>query len=520
MAYPPPTPAPEGDWPAVRDAPDKIALPLLKDATIQGNVLAGFNKDHQMLLFVWWADADAARAWLTELRPRLAQNKDVASFNARFSNARRRSGRDPETIFALWNNISFTSAGIRSLAPTALDQLIQHGALDAGLQLWLTGSADSDVAQSVGDAGPSDPGGWLFGGPAQAVHAIVCVAADRRSDLDTELNHHRELAARHGVTIVFEQPGNTQPGVAAGHEHFGFKDGISQPGVFGFDPESNEAGHEGEVAGKHGTDLIAAGTFILGYPRDIAGPVHVPKWMFDGSFLTTRRLAQDVPGFWAGVEVQHARLTGTSITDPMTGIPSGDALAAKLVGRWRSGTPTDAAPVFDERSARDPADDNAFDFAGDPDGNSTPVCAHIRKVYPRKGAEQLPLPQTVTEDDTKVHRILRRGIPFGLPFQPTAGRGRGVDSRRGLVFQCYQASLAEQFVFLQEAWVNRSDFPVAGTGKDAVIGLASTVAVRAGGRDHALDFAEFVRTEGSVFALTPSLETVGLLADGEPLPFS
>src|SRR5674536_90667 len=112
MAYPPPTPAPKGDWPAVRDAPDKIALPLLKDATIQGNDLAGFNKDHQMLLFVWWADADAARAWLTELRPRLARNKDVASFNARFSNARRRSGRDPETIFALWNNISFTSAGI------------------------------------------------------------------------------------------------------------------------------------------------------------------------------------------------------------------------------------------------------------------------------------------------------------------------------------------------------------------------------------------------------------------------
>jgi hypothetical protein len=58
----------------------------------------------------------------------------------------------------------------------------------------------------------------------------------------------------------------------------------------------------------------------------------------------------------------------------------------------------------------------------------------------------------------------------------------GIDARRSLVFQCYQSRLADQFVFLQQAWINNQDFPGANTGNDAVIGLASTVGVRAGGQ--------------------------------------
>jgi hypothetical protein len=115
---------------------------------------------------------------------------------------------------------------------------------------------------------------------------------------------------------------------------------------------------------------------------------------------------------------------------------------------------------------------------------------------------------------------LRRGIPFGLPFEPAAGRGEGVDGRRGLLFQCYQASIEDQFIFLQESWVNAEEFPVAGTGKDAVIGLASTVTIPAGGGTTSLQFEEFVQTEGAIFSFTPSIPTVKLLASGQPLPFA
>jgi Dyp-type peroxidase family len=504
--------------------PDGKRTPLVENDNIQGNVLAGFNKDHQMLLFMNLATTDAGRAWLSELRPRLATNKSVAGFNRRFSAAKREAGGDPEDLAALWTNVSFTAAGVQLLAPAAieaLNHLKPDAGLDAGVHLWLAGAGDPGLAKRVGDVGTSAPDGWLFGKPEQPIHAVVCIAADRPDDLNTEIAKQRSIAARLGVSIVFEQPGETLPGAAAGHEHFGFKDGISQPGVFGFDPPSTEPGHEGEVAGKHGTDLLAAGNFVLGYPRDPQAEtkqpeaVNVPKWMFDGSFLVTRRLAQDVAGFWANAESAYAGLPPAAKC-PVSGISSPDALAAKLVGRWRSGTPVAAAPFSDNRSAHDPDDDNAFGFEDDEDGENTPFVAHIRKVYPREGGTKAKI--SVSEDETKPRRILRRGIPFGLPFQPTGGRGAGVDGDRGLVFQCYQASLADQFTFLQQVWINLGLFPNPDTGNDSVIGLASDkVTIKACGAAQTIGFGQFVHTQGSLFTLTPSLETVDRLAAGQPL---
>lgn len=520
MVYPSPTPVPVpvDEWAAIRDAPDPKALPLQTDGNIQGNVLAGFSKDHQMLLFVGWDDAGNGRAWLNDILPRISTNAQVFAFNARFSAARRSSGSDPENAFALWTNVSFTADGIESLAPAAVAELRTHNPLEPGIQAWLDGAASDAAVAAVGDAGLSGPANWLFGAAGPKVMAIVCVAADRPADLAVELANQRRLIAQHHLSLLFEQPGETQPGAAAGHEHFGFKDGISQPGVWGLDPESQDPNRAGEVDGRHGTDLIAAGTFVLGYPRDpetegggpLAG-VASPLWMFDGSFLTTRRLAQDVPAFWAAIEAQYSGLGDAAKNDPNTGIHSADALAAKLVGRWRSGTPTDRAPLFDNRSAQNPADDNDFDFQADQPGLKTPACSHIRKVYPRKGAIGLD------EDGTKAHRILRRGIPFGEPFAPGDGRGHGVDASRGLVFQCYQASLADQFIFLQKIWVNADDFPSAGTGKDPVIGTGSQITIPGAAGNSTPTFASFVTTEGSVFALTPSIPTLQLLAAGADL---
>ncbi|WP_375404837.1 Dyp-type peroxidase [uncultured Amnibacterium sp.] len=498
---------------------DPASTPLQANANIQGNVLAGFNKDQQVLLFVSFPTADIEREWLKGLLPRIAHNDQVAGFNVRFSARRRQSGSDPADMLAVWTNVSFTAAGIAQLDEAAVDSIRSRTALDAGLQHWLDGAAHPDVLAAVGDDGPANtPDNWLFGHDSDQIHAVVCVAADRVQDLDLELARHRESAATLGYRIVFEQSGATLPGAAAGHEHFGFKDGISQPGVTGFD-ESDPV-HTEQVKGKLGTDLVAPGDFVLGYQRDplngADAPVVVPRWMWDGSFLVTRRLAQDVAGFWSNVEEQYKTLPeGALRNDPGTGIPSSDAFAARLVGRWRSGTPTDREPVADVRSAQDPAHDNDFDFAGDPNGDTTPAVAHIRKVYPRSGAAKAPI--TVTEDDTKVHRIIRRGIPYGLPFAPTGGRGEGVDAERGLLFQCYQASLHDQFVFLQQAWVNNPGFPAPDTGDDPVIGKDSDITIRGGGQTATAHFAQWVHTRGSLFSFTPSIATLTSLAVGTPL---
>ena len=78
--------------------------------------------------------------------------------------------------------------------------------------------------------------------------------------------------------------------------------------------------------------MIAAGEFVLGQPREDGFTQTSPAWMQDGSFQVFRRLAQDVPGWWAQV---IARAQSLPASDGLTA----DQLAAKLVGRWRSGTP-------------------------------------------------------------------------------------------------------------------------------------------------------------------------------------
>jgi Dyp-type peroxidase family len=512
VTYPSPvlSPPQPPSWPTSRPAPDPQSQLLRGDRNIQGNVLAGFNKSHQMLLFLSFPDAAVLRTWLGQVTPRLATNAGVAAFNERFSSSRRASGSDPENQFAVWSSLSITKEALAILDPAALQELTDNVGHEAAIRVWLDGAASSELRTAIGD--PSTDA-WLFGAGHPEIHAVLCVAADRSADLHLELANQRERAAHLGATIVFEQRGETLPGVSAGHEHFGFKDGISQPGVKGFD-KPNPAKSE-EVDGKPGTDLIAAGTFVLGYPRDNGTAVSVPAWMFDGSFLVTRRLSQDVPGFWEAVLGQFPTVAALAATDDTTKILSPDALAARLVGRWRSGTPTDHEPLSDNRSAQDPNLDNDFDFADDLGGLKTPACAHIRKVYPRSGATSAATP--VTEADTTMRRVLRRGIPYGEPFEPTAGRGHGVDASRGLVFQCYQSSLADQFVFLQQAWINQPDFPNPGTGKDPIMGAGGPNSVTSGGTPAELTFAAFVQTEGSIFSFTPSIPVLRALAASTPL---
>jgi Dyp-type peroxidase family len=509
------------EWPAARPAPEGVTRqPLREDANIQGNVLAGFNKDHQVLMFVSWPSRRTGQAWLTELRPRLASNRAVTDFNMAFSASKKaRAGRDPDDLTAVWTNISFTAAGIKSLAPKIVASLQKTPSLDPGVALWLKDPWDKEVAARLGDTGDDGADNWLFGRTGERIHAVVCIAADLPRDLDAEIARFREEAERHRVRIVFEQHGETLPDDASGHEHFGFKDGISQPGVRGYD--CPDPGNPDQVAGKPGTDLIAAGTFVLGYRRDsgkgitLPAEISVPRWMWDGSFLVTRRLAQDVPGFWANVEAVYRKLIANGV--PERDLPGPDALAAKLVGRWRSGTPTAEAPTVDAQPALGPAENNRFTFKDDTGGVNTPFVAHIRKLYPREGGDGKHTRVRVSEEQTMGLRILRRGIPFGPAFAPSNGPGAGVDTERGLVFQCYQASLADQFVYLQQKFVNNPRFPNPRTGRDAVIGRDSQITVRFRRDEQHPRLGTFVRTQGSLFSFTPSLSTVDDLAAGRLL---
>jgi Dyp-type peroxidase family len=216
--------------------------------------------------------------------------------------------------------------------------------------------------------------------------------------------------------------------------------------------------------------------------------------MHDGSFQVLRRLNQDVPGWWC--QMEQAQGLGPPL--------SRDALAAKLVGRWRSGAPLAHAHTFDTGAVV-----NTFDFSDDPLGKLTPHFAHIRKVYPR--ASEPP-----GEDESERRRIMRRAIPFGPTFDPSLGQGHGPDEERGLMFQCFCADIERQFEFLQSNWVNHPGFPSAGDGTDPVVGRDSPNTLRRhGAPDAHLTFRQFVTTSGAVYAFVPSLTTLRRLADGD-----
>jgi deferrochelatase/peroxidase EfeB len=83
-------------------------------------------------------------------------------------------------------------------------------------------------------------------------------------------------------------------------------------------------------------------------------------------------LEQKVPEFRRFVAARAARLG-----------MDWELFAARMVGRWKSGSPLELAPLRDDpRLGADEKRNNDFEFSDDPSQRKCPYAAHIRKVYP------------------------------------------------------------------------------------------------------------------------------------------
>src|SRR4051812_17234995 len=104
---------------------------ILETDDIQGNILAGFNKDYQVFLFLKMA-ADggavpATRRWLRWLTPQISSVTEVLGFNNMFRALRRRQGGDPHSLVATWLNVAFSAAALRRLSTAAeVDQFVDN----------------------------------------------------------------------------------------------------------------------------------------------------------------------------------------------------------------------------------------------------------------------------------------------------------------------------------------------------------------------------------------------------------
>jgi Dyp-type peroxidase family len=499
---------------------------------IQGNSLGGFNKDFQASLFLKFNDSSSARAWITEIAADVAASSSakVIQFNNQFSALRAQGVKKPEELIsAVWVNLVISFQGLAALKMAAAD-------LNKFPPAFRSGMAARKA--SIGDVGTSDPSTWIapFTAPND-VHALLTISADHSHQLQQKVADVTGTAVfKAGVTLLLNQPGRTRPDIP-GHEHFGFKDGISQPGIRGVDPPDDPIGNPEQ--GHPGQDLLWPGEFILGYatqipvakpgvdgPNPDPGPDSAsgPSWTTDGSYLVFRRLRQDVKGFEQNVR-HLASTLGLSV----------DLTGAKLVGRYKSGCPIEQRkfqPGPYTPPSTDPGDpshgnpalgnsntlNNNFEFGDDKDGAICPLSAHIRKAYPR---DEFTPANPNDESATQTHRLLRRGIPYGPPFVPHDPGSAGID--RGLLFACYQNDIQEHFEFVQANWVNNPAFPprdpsgppLAGVpGEDPIIAQSASGAMLVDPKKPPVNINHFVKTTGGEYFFSPSISTLAAIGSG------
>ena len=117
-------------------------------------------------------------------------------------------------------NVALSATGLAALG-VAEDELGQFDeAFRAGMKAR---------ASEIGDVDANDPSQWQTPIGSTDIHALILLASDEEADLDEAVVRHVDLLVDHGLRLVFKQDGRARADLP-GHEHFGFKDGISQPG--------------------------------------------------------------------------------------------------------------------------------------------------------------------------------------------------------------------------------------------------------------------------------------------------
>jgi Dyp-type peroxidase family len=492
-------------------------LSLAARADIQGFITSAYGHlPFSAYLWVEFRDRGKAQAWLKALLPSLT---NAVSW--------RRRPDVPKSKPERTLNVAFTYPGLSALG-------LSEAALRTFPAEFRDGMASQEHSRILGDTGESDPSQWELGGPQNpVVHALLILNARTRLDLDAWCGEQREvLQNTQGGVVEHESYAQYGSRPENGREHFGFFDGIAQPQI--------EA-----VKGKG----VATGEFILGYQNEYdffpvspvvpladdpdrilpasANPYHRRAGYrdlgFNGSFVVYRKLAQDVASFWRFLQAESTRLEGRPNPRFMVW------LAAKMVGRWPSGAPLILALDGDQPDQR--TDDFLYAKA-DPDGLACPFGSHIRRTNPR---DQIgPAGQVESLHMSARHRILRRGKPYGPPLfdpsilasldQPNALQTildlQDDGQPRGLHFLCANASIKDQFEFIQQAWVNNPGFsglvdnrdpllgdndPTATTGGMVIPGVEATI--------RTASLPRFVTVRGGIYTFMPGLTTLRYLAD-------
>jgi Dyp-type peroxidase family len=390
------------------------------------------------------------------------------------------SAANPNSPLAdTWVSIALTHTGLEALG-------VPRTSVDSFSWEFRQGMAAR--YKDLGDTGESHPDNWEHPLGSSALHVVLVAVSPDQQRLESALDRARETyRGMSGITAIWRQDSHALPDEK---EPFGFRDGISHPAIEG-----------SGIAGTNPREKpLKAGEFVLGYTDEMGGIQKTEPEILgrNGTYVVFRKLHQRVAAFR-----RYLKENSKDLADE-------ELLAAKLMGRWRSGAPLALCPFHDDpKLGADPRRNNDFLFEqDDPTGLKTPGGSHIRRCNPRDAS---------IAGVARIHRMIRRGTAYG-PLLP-AGTLEDDGAERGLMFAFVGAHLGRQFEFVQSQWVNDGVFFGAGDDKDPVIGSneegGNFTLPRKPVRKRLQGIPHFVITRGGEYCFMPGLRALRWLSELE-----
>lgn len=428
-------------------------------------------------------------------------------------------------------HVALTAHGVQYLQTSA--SVLESFSLEFREGMAPRPTAEGSLRRSsiLGDFGDSSPEFWDWGGwtADREIDGVLLLYAPDATSLtalvESEINAMAGAAEpalrRNGERLVIE--GRIYDDLK---EHFGFRDGISQPIIEG-SPKAERGGkkwwqsspspEEGSVLTDEAKriHLVKPGEFILGYknerrtsitnayPPEDGKTTGAKDIRRNGSYLVFRQLEQDVSAFNDFVAKAAEIVCGRADK------AAKENISARLVGRTRAGHPPGE---MNGRQSEPPKNDFLFYF-DDRFGMGCPIGAHIRRANPR---------DTIGPDaDTalrlsKMHRIIRRGRPYGERIDAPGVDNSDPQSPRGIAFIALNADIAGQFEMIQHSWLNNMHFGGLQAGVDPLGHFScpgDVVSIQERPVNRYIQRPRpFVRVRGGGYFFLPGIEAVRTLA--------
>ncbi|HET8947241.1 MAG TPA: Dyp-type peroxidase [Candidatus Polarisedimenticolia bacterium] len=379
-----------------------------------------------------------------------------------------------------WLGIAFTYEGLRALG-------LPQAALDSFPEEFRQGmAARASILKDVGDNAPAH---WEYPFGTGDMHVALAIYARDDDGLKRVLEQarrsHHDLP---GIAVVYRLAFRELP---EGRNPFGFRDGLHNPHVEG----------SGIPSRPDHAPSVKPGEFVLGYPDEQGQTAEGPEPELlrrNGSFVAFRKYHTNVAAFRRYLREQASTPAEEEL------------IAAKMVGRWRSGAPLTLSPEQDDpQLGADASRNNDFDYSGDLQGLKCPFSAHIRRVNPRDALKN----ELVA---VNLHHFLRRGTNFGPPLPEGVLQDDG--AQRGAVFLLIGAHLGRQFEFVQSQWIADGHFINHGAEQDPLLAsgedLGEFTIPRRPIRRRLRGLPQFIALRGGEYCFMPGLRALKWLADG------